>query len=46
MFIIKYGKYVGFYLLEVFINCWLKKNKNLGDGKMISLLLCGKFDLV
>lgn len=46
MFIIKYGKYFGFYLLEVFINCCLKKNKNLGDGKMVRLLLCGKFDLV
>lgn len=44
--IIKYGKHFGFYLPEVFINRWLKKNKNPGDVKMISLLSCGKFDLV
>lgn len=35
--IIKYGKHYGFYLPEVFINRWLKKNKNPGDGKMVSL---------
>lgn len=44
--IIKYGKHFGFYQPEVFINRCLKKNKNPGDVKMISLLSCGKFDLV
>lgn len=44
--ITKYGKHFGFYLPEVFINRCLKKSKNPGDGKMVSLLSCGKFDLV